>query len=228
MVFKNRFGKELSCLQQFCYDSSRGRQGCTDSPIGAKSSEVKVAQSCPARSHGLLQGILQARILEWVAVPFSRGSSPPRDRTWVFHIAGGFFIIWATWELQCNSKVNTTKSLSSCRRWGSIIGSGRSPGGGNGNLLQYSYLGNPTDRGVWWAIVLGVAKSQTWLSNWTTVAVLIFLWRKDITEGHYAFSCTSKHFQNGFELFLIAGATWAFANWMLSPLVSNGHHWWLS
>ena len=37
-------------------------------------------------------GILQARILEWVAIPFSRGPSRPRDRTWVSCIAGGFFI----------------------------------------------------------------------------------------------------------------------------------------
>ena len=36
-------------------------------------------------------GILQARILEWMAVPFSRGSSQPRDQTWVSCIAGGFF-----------------------------------------------------------------------------------------------------------------------------------------
>ena len=43
-------------------------------------------------------GILQARILEWVAIPFSRGSSQPRDQTQVFHIAGRFFIIWATRE----------------------------------------------------------------------------------------------------------------------------------
>jgi len=46
--------------------------------------KVKVAQSC-------LTSILQARILEWVAFPFSRGSSQPRDRTQVCHIAGGFF-----------------------------------------------------------------------------------------------------------------------------------------
>ena len=39
----------------------------------------------------LFMGILQAGILEWVAMPFSRGSSQPRDRTWVSHIAGGFF-----------------------------------------------------------------------------------------------------------------------------------------
>ena len=44
---------------------------------------------------------------------------------------------------------------------GSILGSGRFPGGGNGNLLQYSCLGNPMDRGAWQAIVHGVAKSQT-------------------------------------------------------------------
>ena len=42
---------------------------------------------------------------------------------------------------------------------------GRSPGEGNGNLLQYSCLGNPTDRGAWQATVHGVRKSQTWLSN---------------------------------------------------------------
>ena len=43
-------------------------------------------------------GVLQARILEWVAVPFSRGSSPPRDQTWVSCIAGRFFTISATRE----------------------------------------------------------------------------------------------------------------------------------
>ena len=42
--------------------------------------------------------ILQARILEGVAVPFSRGSSQPRDRTQVFQTAGGFFTSWATRE----------------------------------------------------------------------------------------------------------------------------------
>ena len=42
-----------------------------------------------------------------------------------------------------------------------IPGSGRSPGGGNGNPLQYSCLGNPMDRGAWWATVHGLAESQT-------------------------------------------------------------------
>ena len=44
---------------------------------------------------------------------------------------------------------------------GSIPGSGRSPGEGNGNLLQFSCLENPMDRGAWWAIVHGVTKSLT-------------------------------------------------------------------
>ena len=41
---------------------------------------------------------------------------------------------------------------------GSVLGLGRSPGGGNGNPLQYSCLGNPMDRGAWWATVHGVTK----------------------------------------------------------------------
>ena len=41
---------------------------------------------------------------------------------------------------------------------GLIPGSGRSPGDGNSNLLQYSCLGNPMDRGAWWATIHGVAK----------------------------------------------------------------------
>ena len=56
------------------------------------------------QSHGCclpgssVRGILQARILEWVAIPLSRGSSQPRDQTWVSHIAGRFFTIWTTRE----------------------------------------------------------------------------------------------------------------------------------
>ena len=52
---------------------------------------------------------------------------------------------------------------------GSIPGSGRSPGEGNGNLLQYSCLENPMDRGAWWAAVNGVAMSWTRLSDFTSL-----------------------------------------------------------
>ena len=45
-----------------------------------------------------VHGIFQARVLEWVAIAFSRGSSPPRDWTWVSHIAGRRFTLWAIRE----------------------------------------------------------------------------------------------------------------------------------
>ena len=67
---------------------------------------MRVAQSCPTL-YDLLEytvhGILYARILEWLAFPFSRGSSQPRDQTQVSHIAGVFFTSWAT-GLECKSR----------------------------------------------------------------------------------------------------------------------------
>ena len=61
--------------------------------------KVKVTQSCPTLWDPMdytVCGILQARILEWIAFLFSRGSSQPRDWTQVSCIAGGFFTSWAT------------------------------------------------------------------------------------------------------------------------------------
>ena len=61
--------------------------------------KVKVAQSCLTLCNPLdytVHGILQARILEWVAVPFSRGFSQHRDWTQVSHISDRFLAIWAT------------------------------------------------------------------------------------------------------------------------------------
>ena len=74
--------------------------------VAESESETEVVQSCltlcdpvdcstPGSS---VHGILQARILEWVAISFSRGSPWPRDRTQVSCIAGRFFTLWATRE----------------------------------------------------------------------------------------------------------------------------------
>ena len=68
--------------------------------------KVLVTQSCPTLCYFMdcgpsgssVHGILQARILEWVAMPFSRGSSQPRDQTLVSCIAGRFFTIWGSWK----------------------------------------------------------------------------------------------------------------------------------
>ena len=76
-----------------------------------------VAQSCPTLCDptdcsppgSSVHGIFQTRILEWVAMPSCRGSSQPRDRTWVCHIAGGFCTIWATREALKNYTVVTPK-----------------------------------------------------------------------------------------------------------------------
>ena len=65
--------------------------------------KVLVTQLCPILYDPIdcsppgssVHGISQARILEWVAMPFSKGSSPPVDRTQVSCIAGGFFTVWA-------------------------------------------------------------------------------------------------------------------------------------
>ena len=75
---------------------------------------MKVAQSCLTLCDPMdyiVHGILQARILEWVAFPFSRGSSQPKDRTQVSRIAGGFYISWAT-------KINDNpKQFSFVKKW---------------------------------------------------------------------------------------------------------------
>ena len=65
--------------------------------------KVKATQSCLTLWDPMdytLHGILQARILEWVAFPFSKGFSQPRDQTQVSRIAGRFFTSWATKEAQ--------------------------------------------------------------------------------------------------------------------------------
>ena len=69
-------------------------------------SVVSIAQSCPplwnpmdcSLPGSFVHGILQARKLEWVVMPFSRGSSHPRDQIQVSHTVDRFFTIWATWE----------------------------------------------------------------------------------------------------------------------------------
>ena len=88
-----------------------------------KSVVVKVAQSCltlcnptnhspPGSS---VHGVLQARILQWIAMPFSRGSFWPRDRTQVSCIAGRFFTIWATRKAHVKFTLNGKRALN--RYW---------------------------------------------------------------------------------------------------------------
>ena len=67
--------------------------------------------------------------------------------------------------------------------WGLIPGSGRSPGEGNGNPLQYPCMENPMDGGVWQATVHGVAKSWTRLSDFTYSSNPGYYWQQPRKDG---------------------------------------------
>ena len=98
--------------------------------------------------HGLVHGILQAIILEWVAFPFSRGSSQPRDWTQVSHIAVGFFTSWATREAQRNPL------LVSCCLVAQLLSDSLQPCG-----LQHARLPHPSPSP-------GVCSDSCPLSQW--------------------------------------------------------------
>ena len=90
----------------------------------------------------------------------------------------------------------------------SIPGSGRCPGGGHGNLLQYSWLENPMDRGAWWATVHRIPKSQTWLKQLSRKTVNLDPFTVELWEWELLGSKTSLCFtQQAAELlnFIITG-----------------------
>ena len=106
-------------------------------------------------------GILQARILEWIAIAFSRGSSQPRDWT---QVVDRCFTIWAT--LTCSDgRASVYNEGDPC----SIPGLGRSSGEGNGNPLQYYCLENPHGQRSLGATVHGVKTvSHSWVIKHST------------------------------------------------------------
>ena len=125
-------------------------------------SESEVAQSCPTLSDPMdcsppgssVHGIFQARVLEWVAMI----------------IINKIIIKTIFLGLNCNLVLGSggsdgKESACNAGHQGSIPGSGRSHGEGNGYPLQYSCLENSMDRGAWQATVHRVTKSQTQLSN---------------------------------------------------------------
>ena len=83
----------------------------------------------------------------------------------VFFLEVAIEFLDITWEFPGGSDVKA--SARNAGDLGSILGSGRFPGEGNGNLLQYSCLENPMDWGAWWATGHGVSKSRTRLSDFT-------------------------------------------------------------
>ena len=148
--------------------------------------------SLPAPS---VHGISQVRTLEWVAISFSRGSSWLRGWAWVPYIDEWILIHCTTREVQGNIFLVHKKIWTGLPWWfsaipgssdgkasvynagdpGSIPESGRSPGEGNSNPLQYSGLRNPMEREVWQTTANGLAKKSDmtwWLNNNHNYAVL--------------------------------------------------------
>ena len=88
-------------------------------PSASSSLACSVSQSCPTLCNpkdcslpgSSVHGILQARILEWVATPFSRGPFQPRDRTRVSHSAGGFFSTRSLFNLPQFSSVQSLSDI---------------------------------------------------------------------------------------------------------------------
>ena len=142
-----------------------------------------VAQSCPSLCDLMdrslpgssVLGIFQTRILEWIAIFSSKGSSQLRIQNHVSHISyigGGFFTIFPLVYGISSCTTSLSKFgvvifkildilIGQSLGWEDLVpGSGGSPGEGSGNPLQYSCLGNPMDRGAWWAIVHGDSKGS--------------------------------------------------------------------
>ena len=91
----------MKSLQISEFISEVGTDNGTQDISSLSESESSSVVSDSLWPHGhTVHGIHQARILEWVAIPFSRESSQPRDQTQVSHIAGRFFTSWITREAQ--------------------------------------------------------------------------------------------------------------------------------
>ena len=83
---------------------------------------------------------------------------------------------------------NPPASVGDIRDAGSILGLGRSPGGGHGNPLQYSCLENPMDRGTWWATVHAVTQNQTRLKQ---LSMNTFPFNRKKNKSSNRYQCTN-------------------------------------
>ena len=131
---------------------------------------------CVCESLSRVQIFAGVRILEWVDILFSKGSSQPWDQVPVFHIAGRFFTVWPNRQLICTyvcikmgfpgDSVGKESTWYTSHRgdMGLISVSRRFPGG-HDNPLHCYWLKKPMGSRDWQAAVHGIAKSQTKLKQ---------------------------------------------------------------
>ena len=129
--------------------------------------------------------IIQQMLALWSLVPLPFLNSAWTSGSSLFTYC--WSLAWRIWGFPGDSEVKASACnaeelvlITESDPW--IPGSGRSPGEGNGNPLQYSCLENPMDRGAWWPTVHGVAKSRKRLSELTlTFTLYLMLWGIQIT-----------------------------------------------
>ena len=110
---------------------------------------------------------------------------------------------------------------------GSVSGSGRSPGGGNENSLQYSCLENPMDRGAWRATVHGIAITQNWSNLACTQHISVY----DLSicriisifsvDGHFVkmIRLLTKNLEIYVYMYYWMWAFWSLSTWILSSMI---------
>ena len=165
----------------------------------SKSVCVLITQSCTTLSKSKdcsppgssVHGILQARILEWVSMPFSRGSSQPRDWTQVSHIADRFFTMWAIQNTGKFGKINFFRTLETTK---STL------------ELTKKHLLKKTNCLSWeqtlWHLIYSISLS-IFLALWQLEKQQLYKCSScDIQqslrvrwEGNWAWNCPSHHFQ---------------------------------
>ena len=129
-----------------------------------------------------VHGVLQARILEWIAIPFSRGSFGPRDWTQVSCIVGRFFSDWATREAQPG---DTTVLLNTILKMPQDI------------ICVFVYwVLNPRAE----SLVIYALGSEASPLNWLSVAIYRTFWQLKEDESSNRFNCELIYFQLGLLL----------------------------
>ena len=110
-----------------------------------------------------VHGILQARISEWVDIPYSRGSSQSRDQIWISGITGGFFTIWATQESQ-NSQ-EKSESVVAVMSDSLYHMDCSLPGSSVYGILQERMLG---------LVAINFSRESSWPRDWAQVSHITF------------------------------------------------------
>ena len=135
-----------------------------------------------------VHGIFHARVLKWAVISSSRGSSGPGmepeslvspalavDSLPLSRLGSHIQLIMGLWGFPGGAMVkNLLANARGARDMGSVPGSGKFPGGGNGNTLQYSYLKNSMDGGACQAVVHGITQSHTRLSKCEHARVWVY------------------------------------------------------